>query len=93
MQELISLSDLNPILIKELIKDLKEKYKENDSALEIIEKSNSWKMDVKRVHHGMINKFATGKSEFSKSEKQTLAIETEVFTSDFMSKAPSSLEK
>jgi len=74
MQDLISLSDLNPILIKELIKGLKEKYRESDSALEIIEKNNSWKMDIKNQYHGLINKFATGNSEFSKSEKQTLAI-------------------
>jgi len=74
MRDLISLSDLNPILIKELIKDLKEKYTRDDSALEIVEKNNSWKMDVKRNHQGIINKFATGNSEFSKSEKQTLAI-------------------
>jgi len=37
MADLISLSDLNPILITDLIEQLKEKYDKQDSALEIIE--------------------------------------------------------
>jgi len=74
IQDLISLSDLNPILIKELVKELKKKYDGNDSAIEIIEKENSWKMDVGKKYKDVINRFATGKSEFSKSEQQTLAI-------------------
>ena len=33
MQDLISLSDLNPIIIRELIEKLQEKYSKNDSAI------------------------------------------------------------
>lgn len=74
MQELISLSDLNPILLKEIIDKLKEKYEREDSALEIVEKNKLWKMDVKPDYTYLINKIATGSSEFSKAEQETLAI-------------------
>lgn len=74
MQELISLSDLNPIIIQELIENLKKKYDRSDSAIEIVEKNGLWKMDVKQEYSGIINKLATGSSEFSKAEQETLAI-------------------
>lgn len=74
MQELISLSDLNPIIIKELLEKLQEKYEKADSALEIVGRNNSWKMDVKKEYSNLINRLATGNSEFSKAEQETLAI-------------------
>ncbi len=74
MQELISLTDLNPIIIHELIEKLQEKYDNNDSAIEIIEKNKMWKMDVRPLYHGIINKVAGGRSEFSKAEQETLGI-------------------
>jgi segregation and condensation protein B len=74
MQELISLSDLNPILIRGLIDKLKDKYEKNDLAIEIIEKNGSWKMDVRQEYSHIINKLATGSSEFTKAEQETLAI-------------------
>ena len=74
MAELISLSDLNPIIIKELIQKLVQKYRSEDSALEIVEKNNLWKMDVKPEYSFIINKLATGSAEFSKAEQETLAI-------------------
>jgi len=74
MQELISLTDLNPLIIRELIEKLQERYNKGDSAIEIIEKNNLWKMDVKPEYQGIINKLATGNAEFSKAEQETLAI-------------------
>ena len=74
MQELVSLSDLNPIIIQNLIGRLKEKYDESDSAMEIVQKNGSWKMDVRKEYFDIINKLATGSSEFSKAEQETLAI-------------------
>ena len=78
MQELVSLSDLNPVIIRNLIGRLQEKYDKNDSAIEIVEKKTEegemWKMDVRREYHNVINKLATGSSEFSKAEQETLAI-------------------
>jgi segregation and condensation protein B len=66
MQEIVSLSDLNS--------KLKRKYEDQDSAFEIIEKNGLWKMDVKQDFFYLINKLATGSSEFSKAEQETLAI-------------------
>ncbi len=74
MQELISLTDLNPDVIKELIEKLQERYNKEDSAIEIIEKSSMWKMDVGQEYSSVINKLATGSSEFSGAEQETLAI-------------------
>lgn len=74
MQELISLSDLNPIIIQNLINQLIEKYNLNDSALELVEKNSSWKMDVRKEYSYLVNKLATGSAEFSKGEQKTLAI-------------------
>ncbi len=74
MQDLISLTDLNPIVIRELINKLKEKYDKMDSAIEIVEKNELWKMDVCQEYVYIINKLATGSSEFSKAEQETLAI-------------------
>ena len=48
MSELISFTDLNPLIIEELIEKLQEKYDSQDSAIEIIEKNKMWKMDVKK---------------------------------------------
>ena len=74
MQELIGLSDLNPIILTDLVETLKKQYEENDGALQIIEKNGMWKMDVKAEYSDIINKLATGNSEFSKAEQETLAI-------------------
>jgi len=74
MTDLISLSDLNPIVIKDSIEQLKEKYEKIESAIEIIEKNEKWKMDIKKEYSYIINKLATGSAEFSKAEQETLAI-------------------
>jgi len=74
MQELISISELDSITIQDMINKIKEKYGKKDSALEIVEKNGLWKMDVKKEYSHIINKLATGKSEFSKAEQETLAI-------------------
>ncbi len=74
MSELVSLSDLNPIVIKEIIEKLRERLEKNDSALEIIEKNNLWKMDVRSEYSHFVTKLATGDAEFTKAEQETLAI-------------------
>lgn len=74
MQDLIALSNLNSLVIKEAIEKLKERYSVEESALEIVERDNLWKMDVKQEYHNIINKLATGSVEFSKAEQETLAI-------------------
>ncbi len=74
MQELISISDLNPIIIRETIESLKEKYDRDDSAIEIVEMNGRWKMDIKKEYANITTKLATGSSEFSKAEMETLGI-------------------
>src|SRR6056297_3256959 len=74
MQDIVSLTDLNPLIIKELIGKLKEEYSKRNTAIEIIEKNKMWKMDVKQDYVYLVNKLATGNSEFTESEKETLAI-------------------
>jgi len=74
MLELVALSDLNPVVIPGLIEKIQEKYNDEDSAIEIIEKAGAWKMDVKPDYIYLINKLATGSTEFSKAEQETLAI-------------------
>jgi len=76
LQELIALTDLNPILIRELIEELQEEYEKMNSAIEIVRQpsADSWKMDVNQDFVYMVNKLATGKSEFTKAEQETLAL-------------------
>jgi segregation and condensation protein B len=74
LKDLIMLTDINPLMIKELLEKLIEKYNREDSAIEIIVKENMWKMDVRQEYVGMINKLATGTSEFTKGEQETLAV-------------------
>ncbi|HUW44042.1 MAG TPA: SMC-Scp complex subunit ScpB [Bacillota bacterium] len=74
MQDLISFSDLNPVVIRDLLEQLEKKYNGADSAIRIIEKNDMWKMDVKQEYYYLINKLATGSPEFSKAEQETLAI-------------------
>lgn len=74
IQELISYTDLNPLIIKELLEKLQDKYEKANSAIELIKKNDLWKMDVRQEYTNIINKFATGTSEFTKAEQETLAI-------------------
>lgn len=72
LQELVALTDVNPIILRKILGDLGDKYK--DRGVEIINQDNLWKMDVSSEYTWMVNKLATGSSEFSKAEQETLAI-------------------
>jgi segregation and condensation protein B len=72
LQELIMLTDVNPIMLKEILHRLEKKY--STGVLRLINRSNSWKMDVAEKYHYLINKLATGNAEFTKAEQETLAI-------------------
>ena len=74
MQDLISLSNLGSVDIIGLIEKLKKKYSKMETALEIVEKSGLWKMDVKGEYSHIVNKLASGNAEFTKAEQETLAI-------------------
>jgi len=74
VEDLIMLTDINPLMLKELLSRLIEKYNSEDSAIEIVIKEDMWKMDVGKEYVSMINKLATGSAEFSKTEQETLAV-------------------
>ncbi len=73
MQDLVKFTNLNPLTIRENIIKLKEKY-ESHGTMQIIEKEDCFKMDVKAHCAHLINKIATGSTEFTKAEQETLAI-------------------
>lgn len=73
LQELVTLTDINPILLRELIEKLTERYKD-DSAIEILGREENWKMDVKQEYRDIVNRLATGTAEFSSAEQETLAV-------------------
>ena len=72
LQELILLTDINPIQLKSIIHNLEKKYQ--GQTLRIVRRNESYKMDIAEKYHYLINKLATGTSEFTKAEKETLAI-------------------
>lgn len=74
LNDLVLLTDINPLMLKELMDKLISKYNTEESAIEIIVKENMWKMDVAKEYVSMVNKLATGSSEFSKAEQETLAV-------------------
>ncbi len=73
IQELITLTDINPILLKQLLEKLTERYNHDASSINLLQKDNAWKLDVRAEYTYMINKLATGASEFTKAEQETLA--------------------
>ena len=68
------LTDVNPVMIKEILNRLEKKYSKRPGVLRIINRENSWKMDISEKYHYLINKLATGTAEFTKAEQETLAI-------------------
>lgn len=72
IQELVALTDVNPIILKKILEDLSDEYK--DSGIDIVNKNNLWKMDVAAEYVGMVNRLAGGSSEFTKAEQETLAL-------------------
>ncbi|MAG38256.1 hypothetical protein CMI45_02635 [Candidatus Pacearchaeota archaeon] len=72
LKELVALTDINPILLRKLLDDLADKY--GGRGVELVNKEDLWKMDVAADFSYMVNKLATGNSEFSKAEQETLAI-------------------
>ena len=74
IKELVLLTDINPLMLKELIEKLIQRYNNEESSIEIITKETMWKMDVRQEYIHMVNKLATGSSEFTKAEQETLAV-------------------
>jgi segregation and condensation protein B len=73
MQELVSLTDINPILLQDYLEKLSQIYDET-RAMEIVNQNDLWKMDVRQEHREIVNKIATGNEEFTDAEQKTLAV-------------------
>src|SRR3989344_567163 len=72
MKELVALTDLNPLLLRDILRTLEEKYR--GSGIEVVRREDLWKMDVHSDFIHFVNRLATGESEFTKAEQETLAI-------------------
>ncbi len=70
--ELVGLTNVNPILLKKLLRDVEEKYR--DFGIGVVHRDGKWKMDVSPEYRDMVNRLASGQSEFSRAEQETLAI-------------------
>lgn len=74
IKELVEYTDINPLLLRELLDKLRQGYSSQDSAIEILNKGDTWKMDIREEYSELINRFATGTAEFTKAEQETLAV-------------------
>ena len=72
LKELVSLTDVNPLFLRDILRTLEKKYK--GSGIELVQREELWKMDVHQDFVYMSNRLATGQSEFTKAEQETLAI-------------------
>jgi len=72
IQDLITLTDINPIMLKEILNKLEKKY--STGAIRLINKNQNYKMDVAEKYHYLINRLAAGTAEFTKAEQETLAV-------------------
>lgn len=73
IQDLMKYTDINPLMIRESLQRLKEKYA-GHGTIHVIEKDEAYKMDVRANYAHLINKIATGSTEFTKAEQETLAV-------------------
>ena len=73
LQELVMYTGINPITLKEVLKKIEDKHLTN-SGLRVVSKGELFKMDIKEEHAWLTNKLASGSSEFTKAEQETLAI-------------------
>jgi segregation and condensation protein B len=74
LEELMRLTDINPIMLKEILHRIEKKYSAISNVLRIVNRNNSYKMDISEKYHYLINRLATGKTEFTKAEQETLAV-------------------
>lgn len=78
IEDLVRTTGINPITLKEMIVKLHERYRKQNSALVIVHRKTEFgdyfKMDVRKEYHSLINKIATGDTEFTKAEQETLAV-------------------
>lgn len=78
IEDLVRTTGINPITLKEMIVKLHERYQKQNSAIVVVHRKTEFgdyfKMDVRKEYHNLINKIATGDTEFTKAEQETLAV-------------------
>ncbi|MFH1248704.1 MAG: SMC-Scp complex subunit ScpB [archaeon] len=74
IDEIVMLTGVNPLSVKELLSKLLVKYEASDSSINIVNKNDLWKMDVKPEYAEIMTKLASGKAEFTRAEQETLAV-------------------
>jgi len=72
LQEIVAITGINPITLKETLDKLQNKH--SGDAFKLIVNNDNYKLDVLPEYQKLINKLASGKSEFTKAEQETLAI-------------------
>ena len=72
LDELSHLTQLNTIMLKTTLLNLQKKY--STGVIKVVNRNDSWKMDVAEKYHYLINRLAAGTTEFTKAEQETLAI-------------------
>ncbi|MFH1823142.1 MAG: SMC-Scp complex subunit ScpB [archaeon] len=74
--EIHRVTSIEPENIPELISKLQEKHENSAIVIHAREHEGiiKYKMDIKQELHYLVNKLATGQSEFTKAEQETLAI-------------------
>lgn len=72
LKELVALTDVNPLILRDVLRTLEEKHR--GGGIEVVRREDLWKMDVHSDFVHMVNRLATGNSEFTKAEQETLAI-------------------
>ncbi|MCL6500571.1 MAG: SMC-Scp complex subunit ScpB [Candidatus Pacearchaeota archaeon] len=78
IDDLVRFTGINPIMLKELLGKLEKRYEKIGGSIIVLrreaEGGELWKMDVRPEFSFLVNKLATGESEFTKAEQETLAI-------------------
>lgn len=72
LEEISSFCNLGIGEVRAILENLLKKY--SQGAITILARDDFYKMDVKTQYSSLINKIASGESEFSKAEQQTLAV-------------------
>ena len=73
-QDLVMLTGINPISLREVLKSLEERHGSSNGALSLVVKNELYKMDIKGEYSYLTNKLASGEAEFTKAEQETLAV-------------------
>lgn len=74
LNDLVMYTGINPLTLKDTLQKLEEKYRSNAGALHIVVKGELYKMEIKQEFSWLTNKLASGTTEFTKAEQETLAI-------------------